>query len=260
MVDTINTGTSEEQTESQQYSQEMIEKGEQLIENNNPNQEERPDWLPEKFKNAEQLANAYKNLEQKLGSNSNNEEETEAPAQEEMPNNEEVVAAVNESGLDFNALQEEYNELGGLSEETFSELEKAGFPQDLVSSWIKGQEAVADSFQNSVYETVGGKETYSEMIEWAADNLSQGEQDAFDRAIDTGDLDTVRLAIAGLQSKYQAVEGADPSLIGGQSSNTTGGTYGSWAEVTAAMRDSRYNSDPAYRQQVSTKLARSQLS
>ena len=257
MTDYINT--AEEQKESEEHAQAMIEKGEQIIQNNNPNQEERPDWLPQKFKNAEQLADAYKSLEQKLGSNSNNEEETEAPTQEEMPNNEEVVAAVNESGLDFNALQEEYNELGGLSEETFIELEKAGFPQDLVASWIKGQEAVASSFQNSVYETVGGEETYSQMIEWAADNLSQGEQDAFDRAIDTGDLDTVRLAIAGLQSKYQAVEGADPSLIGGQSSKTTGGTYGSWAEVTAAMRDSRYNSDPAYRQQVSAKLARSPL-
>ena len=97
------------------------------------------------------------------------------------------------------------------------------------------------------------------MLEWAADNLSPQEIAAYDKAVDSGDIDVVKLAVSGLKSKYQSVEGADPSLIGGQSSNTTGGTYGSWAEVTAAMRDSRYDVDPAYRQQVANKLARSNI-
>jgi hypothetical protein len=69
----------------------------------------------------------------------------------------------------------------------------------------------------------------------------------------------VKLAVSGLQTQYQAAEGTDPSLIGGQSSNSTGGNYSSWAEVTQAMSDPRYNSDPAYRQSVSTKIARSNI-
>ncbi len=51
---------------------------------------------------------------------------------------------------------------------------------------------------------------------------------------------------------YQAAEGSDPSLIGGQATSSTGGIYSSWAEVTSDMSDPRYESDPAYRQSVTT--------
>jgi len=66
--------------------------------------------------------------------------------------------------------------------------------------------------------------------------------------------------VSGLTQKYQAAEGVDPSLIGGQATNSTGGTYDSWAQVTSDMRDPRYESDPAYRQTVTSKLARSNVS
>lgn len=265
-MSTENINTAEEQVESQEYVDEMVAKGEQLEANNNPDTPERPDWLPEKFQSVEQMAEAYSNLEKKLGSQSNKTDEPEqeqeeaVTQQEELPSNNEVVQAVNEAGLNFDSLQDEYNELGGLSQETMLELEKAGFPQDLVNSWVQGQESLASSYQTSVYDLVGGEESYGSMLEWASENLSEGEVQAYDKAIDSGDLDLVRLAVAGLQNKYQSVEGSDPSLVEGQSSNnSTGGTYGSWAEVTTAMRDSRYESDPAYRQQVQSRLGRSQL-
>ena len=65
MTDNINT--HEEQGESQEHIDAMVAKGEQLEANNNPNKEERPDWLPEKFKTPEDMANAYSNLEKKMG-------------------------------------------------------------------------------------------------------------------------------------------------------------------------------------------------
>jgi len=69
----------------------------------------------------------------------------------------------------------------------------------------------------------------------------------------------VKLAVSGLQSKYQSAEGSDPALIAGQSAPSSGGNYGSWAEVTTAMRDPRYARDPAYRQSVADKLGRSNI-
>ena len=69
----------------------------------------------------------------------------------------------------------------------------------------------------------------------------------------------VKLAVEGLRSKYQAAEGSDPALIAGQSAPSSGGNYSSWAEVTQAMRDPRYKSDPAYRQSVTSKLERSNV-
>jgi hypothetical protein len=261
-TDTINT--HEEQTESQEHVDAMIQKGEELEARNEPNQEERPDWLPEKFKNVEQMAEAYSNLEKKLGEgkSTGNEEEPESEPElstDEQPTGSEVQQAVEAAGVDFTSLQNEYNEQGGLSEDAYTKLADAGFPQDLVDSWIAGQESLVADYQSSVHNIVGGTESYNEMITWAADNLSDSEIAAYDRAVDSGDIDMVKLAVEGLRSKYQANEGTDPSLLGGQSSNSSGGTYSSWAEVTSAMRDPRYKSDPAYRQSVTSKLERSNV-
>ena len=257
MTDNINT--HQEQTESQEHVDAMVQKGEELEARNDPNQEERPDWLPEKFKNVEQMAEAYNHLEKKLGSGESEakEEAEEAPpvATEEG----DVREVVEQAGVDFDSLQGEYNETGGLSEDAYKKLADAGFSQDLVDSWIQGQEALMTDYQSAVYESVGGEESYQQMTSWAADNLSQSEIAAFDRAVDSGDIDMVKLAVTGLQTKYQSAEGTDPSLIEGQSSNSSGGTYSSWAEVTSAMRDPRYKSDPAYRQSVTSKLERSNV-
>lgn len=262
-TDSINT--VEEQTEEASHAEAMIAKGEELEARNNPDQGERPEWLPEKFKSAEDMAEAYANLESKLGSN--NQEETEEEVTEEEYTEEEVneasssdvSEAVENAGIDFDVLQQEYNELGGLSQDAYEALEEAGFSETLVNSWIAGQESLNNNFQNTVFETVGGQEAYGQMIQWASDNLSESQIAAYDQAVTSGDLEMAKLAVAGLQSSYQTVEGSDPSFLGGQSTTSTGGTYGSWAEVTAAMRDSRYESDPAYRQDVSTKLGRSAL-
>ena len=244
------------------HEAEMVKVAEGLEANNNPDAEKRPDWLPEKFKSAEQMAEAYANLESKLGSNEQTQETPKETTTEptEQAEASEVQKAVENAGVDFNALQSEYDEQGGLTEDSFTKLEEAGFSKDLVNSWIKGQEALTTNYQSAVYDSVGGEEAYGEMTSWAQDNLSEGEIQAFDKAVTSGDLDMVKMAVTNLQSKYQTAEGTDPTLISeGQSSNSTGGVYGSWAEVTAAMNDTRYESDVAYRQKVAAKIGRSQL-
>ena len=257
-MSTETLSTYEEQVENPDNAQEMIEKGEQLERNNDPS---RPEWLPEKFKDAEQMAEAYAQLEKKMGSGNTEETTEEYEETQPSPNADvtEVEQVLDNVGIDFDVLQQEYNELGGLSEDAYEALADKGFPREMVETWIRGQEASNAEYRNSVYETVGGEESYSQMLSWAADNLSSQEIAAYDRAIDSGDIDIIKLAVAGLQQKYQSVEGVDPSLIGGKTTNNTGGNYESWSQVTVDMRDPRYESDPAYRQQVTSKLGRSQL-
>lgn len=262
-MSTENLSTYEEQGENPEHVQAMIEKGEQIEANNNPNAEERPEWLPDKFTDAQQMAEAYAQLEQKMGSGTNEETvETEEAQEAPSPSAKaaEVVEALDNVGIDFDTLQGEYNELGGLSEDAYGALAEKGFSKDLVDTWIKGQEAINAEYQTAVFDVVGGEESYKEMISWAANSLSPQEIAAYDRAIDSGDIDMVKLAVSGLTQKYQSVEGSDPSLIGGQSTSSTGGTYDSWAQVTSDMRDPRYESDPSYRQTVANKLARSNVS
>ena len=53
--------------------------------------------------------------------------------------------------------------------------------------------------------TVGGKEQYTQMIDWASKNLSSEEIKAFNSTIDTGTLEQAQLAIAGVQAKYSQI-------------------------------------------------------
>lgn len=262
-MSTENINTYQEQGESAEDTQAMIEKGEQLEQLNNS---ERPDWLPSKFDSPEDMANAYSQLEKKLGqpNEETQEEYTEEEEEyydqyEDTADSSEVENTLDNLGLDFDTFQNEYSELGGLSDDAYEALESAGLPKGIVDAWIQGQEALAANYQQTVYNSVGGQEAYGEMITWAADNLSPQEIAAFDRAVESGDTDMVQLAVSGLQSRYLSAEGQAPSLYEGESATSTGGTYSSWAEVTAAMKDSRYESDPAYRQAVTDKLARSNV-
>lgn len=244
------------------HEAEMVKVADELEVRNNPDAEQRPDWLPEKFKSAEQMAEAYASLESKLGSNEQTQETTEETTPEVTREAEasEVKQVLDKAGVDFDALQSEYNAQGEVSADSYTKLEEAGFSKDLVDSYIKGQESLNASYEKAVYDTAGGQEAYGELIQWAGDNLQQGEIAAFDKAVSSGDVDMVKMAVSGLQTKYQAAEGTDPTLLSeGQSSNSTGGVFNSWAEVTAAMNDTRYESDVAYRQKISAKLGRSQL-
>ena len=244
------------------HEAEMVKVADELEVRNNPDAEQRPDWLPEKFKSAEQMAEAYASLESKLGSNEQTQETTEETTPEVTREAEasEVKEVLDKAGVDFNALQSEYTQQGEVSADSYAKLEEAGFSKDLVDSYIKGQESLNANYEKAVYDTAGGQDAYGELIRWAGDNLQQGEIAAFDKAVSSGDVDMVKMAVSGLQTKYQAAEGTDPTLLSeGQSSNSTGGVFNSWAEVTAAMNDTRYESDVAYRQKVSAKLGRSKL-
>ena len=176
-TETINTHEEQSQTESQEHVDEMVKVAEELEQRNNPDQEQRPDWLPEKFKNVEQMAEAYSHLEKKLSSGESEEQAPVEETTEEAPQAEasDVKQAVENAGVDFNSLQSEYDENGKLSDEAYNKLSEAGFPQDLVNSWIQGQEALANNYQNAIYDSVGGEDNYQQMTKWAGDNLSESE-------------------------------------------------------------------------------------
>lgn len=251
MVDTVNT--YEEPTEDAQYQQEMLDKANQL-EANNQQTDDRPDWLPEKFNSAEDMANAYNELEQKLGGQQ--KEDNTEDAEDAL---EEVAESLEQQGIDFDALSQEFYDNGELSDEAYQALEEANIPRHLVDQFIDGQVAVAARIQSEAFNQVGGEEAYNDMIGWASDALPETSIDAFNRAISSGDAETANLAIQGLYAQYRSENGSEPSLVMGETSSVTGGVFESAAQLTAAMRDPRYATDPAYRQEVSRKLQRSNV-
>jgi len=253
MAEALNT-YQEPAPESQEHINEMLEKVA-----GTERDPERPEWLPEKFKSPEDMAKAYSALESKLGQPQREEEEVSEEVQELVSADaSEISEVLGANGIDFDVLQQEYQELGGLSEDAYAALEEAGFPEAVVDQWIAGQQAISQQVQTEMFSLVGGQEQYQELVGWAADALPEAEIDAFNATMATQDPNMIRLAIQGLNARYRS-EAAPSLLQGGTGPVSTGGKFESTAELTAAMSDPRYEKDPAYRQQVSDKLARSSL-
>jgi hypothetical protein len=93
------------------------------------------------------------------------------------------------------------------------------------------------------------------MTAWAAENLPEGEIDAFNTVMDSGNLNTIRLAVQGLRARYEQSNGRQGQLIQGETSGTGGSAFRSVAEIVNAMKDPRYAKDPAYRKDVEQRVA-----
>lgn len=216
--------------------------------------EGRPQWLPEKFKSPEDMAKAYAELESKLGQPKQDATPSDKPQAPENPQQE-----LQKQGLDMNEFSQEFAAKGELSPESYEKLAKAGFDKNLVDDYIAGRQARAAQFETSIKAEVGGDERYGEMLEWAKANLTPAEIAAYNSAVSSGNADQAKLAALGLSAKFGKAVGQEPQrMLGGQ---RAGGddVFESTAQVTEAMRDPRYKSDPAFRAKVQAKLARSQV-
>ena len=209
--------------------------------------EQRPDWLPEKFKNAEELSKAYTELEKQFSGRQKEETKPEEAKQE-----------VQQKGLE--KFYTEFAETGALSENSYAELAKQGLDKNLVDSYIEGQKLVADTQTKQVQDVAGGKERYSELVEWASKNLSEAEQTTFNNMVDSGDVEQAKFAVQGLMSKANVNYNPNqPELFEGTSDVTSPNAFTSVSQVTDAMNDPRYEKDPAFRREVEQKIARSKV-
>ena len=216
--------------------------------------EERPEWLDEKFETPEEMAKAYSELQKKMSQPK--EEETEANEDSKA----EDVTPVEATTGAIEAARGEFSEKGELSDDTFKALEEAGLPREFVEQYIAGQEAMSVQQAASIQESIGGSKSYEAMSEWAGENLSDSELDAYNDIVEGGSIEQATVAVKGLYAQFQAAEGKSPALVQGSTAGSAGvEPFESTAQVTAAMRDPRYSSDPAFRANVEKRMAVSSI-
>jgi len=210
-------------------------------------EDQRPNWLPEKFKSAEELAKAYNNLEKEYSSRQ---------TQETKP--EEVKQEVQQRGLE--KFYNEFAETGALTDNSYDELAKQGLDKDLVNSYIDGQKAVADKNTKAIQDVAGGAENYTELVNWAGKNLSEAEQTTFNNMVDGGDVEQAKFAVQGLMMKSGTnFNPNQPKLFEGTSDIVSADAFTSVSQVTDAMNDPRYEKDPSYRKEIENKISRSKV-
>jgi hypothetical protein len=219
--------------------------------------------LAGKYKDAQELEKAYIELEKKLGSQNGEEETSEPEAQDQQEPTEysTQIEAISRAA-------EEFNSKGELSAETLAEFEKMS-SKELIQAYFEYEQGLpamdapqaaelSQADVNTIQNSVGGEAAYQQLVGWAAQNFSEAEIQAFDNVVDSGNVSAINLALAGLQARYTDANGYEGKMIQGKAASPAD-TFKSQAEVVRAMSDARYDRDPAFREEIMQKLARSDI-
>ena len=241
---------TDEEQDSLQVGQELKEQQEQL--------------LAGKYKSAADLEKAYVELQKKLGDSSEEEQGEAEPSQEETEEPE--VSPAQSLITDASA---EYADKGELSEEMMSKFSEMS-SQDLVQAYMEMQAnapqpepaepvELSDNDVNAIKNSVGGEVEYDKVIDWATNNLSESQIEAYDDIIATGNAEAIQMMVNGLKAQYDSSNGFEGRMLTGKAANNSSDVFRSQEEVVSAIADPRYDRDPAYRNDVLEKLERSDV-
>ena len=226
----------------------------------------KPDWIEDKFwdaekgeVNSEALARSYRELQTKQSSKTDKKPADEANTETDDKSNP-VASALKTAGLDFATINAEYQSKGELPAETMTKLVDA-FGQEMVDAYfnnLKAAEAsLVSGYESAVMAPAGGADGYAAMSAWAIDNVPATELAAYNKAVNSGDVGTAKLAVEAMFSRYSAQgEGRTPNLVNGAKtgSATNAQAYASAEAMGADLMSKEYRSDPAYRAQVDARV------
>lgn len=230
---------------------------------------ERPEWCPEKFYqdgkvNMKALATSYGELEKSKSAEKQPEQEQESKGEEKAPPI--VVPGVAPEAM--TKFTEEMTKDGKLSDTSYADLAKAGYPKEIVDVYLKGlgadaavaQGVLAAAENDRIITSVGGPEKFEQMTNWAAANMSKAELDEYNSAVSSGNVARAELAIRGMQQKYVQANGQDLGLLDAEVGDGSGyKPYGSTYELTQDVNSEAYKKDEGFRQKVAQRIKVSKI-
>ena len=219
--------------------------------------------LAGKYENAEQLEQAYLNLQQKMGQESGEDYEEEEEG--EYYDEQDEYYDDEDSSLEltpevYNIIQDEIDEYGALTEETIQALAENLDADELIKLGMDMSDAPVadlDPYEiDSIKNFAGGEESYQNLVSWAGENLDAQYIEAYDSIVDTADPAAIQLVVAGLMATYQENVGYEGRMLSGRNAPDVSGIqpFRSQAQVVEAMSDPRYDKDPAYRAEIAERL------
>lgn len=173
----------------------------------------------------------------------------------------EMIDTAAERGLSVEAItriQEEYMD-EGLSEKSYAELEAVGYSRAFIDSYIRGQEALVDSYVAGIKAYAGGAEQFDSLYSHL-ENTNPEAAESLINAMEARDLSTVKAIINlagasrsktyGVKPTRSVTQRATPAKP--QAPKKEG--FASRSEMIKAMSDPRYGRDAAYRASVEQKV------
>ena len=186
--------------------------------------------------------------------------EEEAPVDPQRESSDKAIEALGKDliakGVDFLGAIEEYQNNGELSQKTYEALEKAGYPKEVIQGFVETRKAIDAKYTQDVMNHVGGEKDFRELQTWMKGNLSKSELDAYNEAVNSENLNAVKLILDGIQAKRVAKQGTrKATLLGGVASKSAPKGFSGRDEMIKAMSDPRYGIDRAYTISVERKMS-----
>ena len=115
----------------------------------------------------------------------------------------------------------------------------------------------------ALHEAVGGADKYQQMVDWASSNMREETKEAWNDAIEGGEVAALEQMAKGFLWDMQQQRGYEPKLGGGRSPVNETKAFNSEAEVVEMMNDPRYRDpsrrDPAFVKEVERRIAMSDV-
>lgn len=177
---------------------------------------------------------------------------------------EEMIETAMERGLSAESvarIQEEY-EADGISEKSYRELEAVGYSRAFIDSYVRGQEALVDSYIASVKEYAGGADKFDALYAHL-ETANPEAAESLINALEARDLGTVKAIINLAGASRTKTYGRKPTrsvtqrAIPAKAQAPKAEGFESRAEMIKAMSDPRYRHDAKYRREVEQKVINS---
>lgn len=156
---------------------------------------------------------------------------------------------------------------GSMSQETIQEIKgKTGFSDKMISEYVEGQKARSREAFSKAADLIGSKEKLNSVFAWAAKTMTPQQQAEINATLASPSWE---VALLGLEAKYNKATGnsAKGKEMPGSKKPVNVPTaavalqpYKTKREFYADRSNSRYNSDPKFRQAVERRLSMSDIS
>lgn len=227
----------------------------------------RPEGLPDQFSSVEQLAQSHLEAQRKITELSQQAAGGEAQAPEapasaglptgipEAPAQPETPAVWSEDALARYSTS--VAQTGDIAPEDRAALTAAGIPDAQITQYVQGWQAQQQLATAKIYGITGDQGGYEKMVQWASTALPQGEQQAFNDALNSGNVDAAAAATRGLWAQFQSASG-NPMAVRGATTTSGVAPFRSMQEMIDAQKDPKYKSrDAAYLAEFDARLAAS---
>lgn len=223
--------------------------GEQVVNiNSDPNSGDISSSNNDTSSNDQGVSNSNEQHQQK-------EDQLKADVDQHMETLKALEKDLRNKGVDFKQAVKEYEQTGNISDRTIANLVNAGYPKEVIESFLQSRAVLEERFTNAVFEAAGGEQEYFQLTSWAGNHLPDNTLKAFNKAIDSNDIAMISLMLSGIKAQMVSQRGTNnPSILGSTGGAAPSKGFDSKAEMIKAMSDPRYGRDSAYTRSVEQKM------